>query len=165
MAGCQRPEPCRNPINAVEVEMCSSRITCFIFVILCCLFLPAQIWPQQKKASPQGTSIPEISLKQAVMCEGIEGFKPINEAVVFSATLEAVACYTLFDPVPAQTQIYHNWYYRDNLTTRKRLSLKPPRWGTFSSIKPREVDKGPWRVDIIDDKGHVFQTLRFSIAD
>jgi hypothetical protein len=29
----------------------------------------------------------------------------------------------------------------------------------------RETDKGPWRVEISDQNGRVFSTLRFSITD
>jgi hypothetical protein len=45
------------------------------------------------------------------------------------------------------------------------LTLKPPRWSTFSSIQLREADKGPWRVEIVDEKDRLHKTLRFSITD
>jgi hypothetical protein len=48
---------------------------------------------------------------------------------------------------------------------RKRLILKPPRWASVSSIKLREADKGPWRVEIRDAEGRLLATLRFSITD
>ena len=51
------------------------------------------------------------------------------------------------------------------LATTKKLFLTPPRWATLSSIQPRNSDKGPWRVEIADKNGKIYQTLRFSITD
>jgi hypothetical protein len=99
------------------------------------------------------------------MCEKIENFVPFNPAIVFPTALEKISCYTSFDPVPQHTFVYHNWFFRDKLSTRIKLSLQPPRWSTFSSIQLREADKGPWRVEIADETGRIFHVLRFSITD
>ncbi len=105
------------------------------------------------------------TLKTAVMCEKIQNFDPVHAAVVFSISTERIICYNLFDPVPEAAVIYHKWYRRDILSKRTRLALKPPRWATFSSILLREGDKGPWRVEITDEKENILRVLRFSIAD
>ena len=99
------------------------------------------------------------------MCEGIENYAPRTPAVVFSIDIGKVNCYSSFDPVPEKTYIHHSWYYKDRLTHRKRLYLKPPRWATYTSIELREADRGPWRVEITDKDGNIFKTLRFSITD
>ncbi|MBW2108934.1 MAG: DUF2914 domain-containing protein [Deltaproteobacteria bacterium] len=99
------------------------------------------------------------------MCEKIQDYVPQNPAIVFPVALEKVSCFTAFDPVPEKCVIYHNWFHRDTLSTRIKLSLQPPRWSTFSSIQLREADKGPWYVEITDEGGRVFRVLRFSITD
>ncbi len=106
-----------------------------------------------------------LTLVEAVMCERIESYAPQTPAVVFSINIGKVSCYSNFDPVPEKTYIYHRWYFKDRLTTRKRLSLKPPRWGTYTSIQLREADRGPWRVEIADKDGNILKILRFSITD
>ena len=112
------------------------------------------------------SSPPEkLVLCHAAMCEDINEYSPKNTAIVFSIDIGKVSCFTLFDPVPKKMNIYHKWFYRDKLSTKKKLHLKPPRWSTFSSIQLREVDKGPWRVEITDDDGDIIQVLRFSIVD
>ena len=63
------------------------------------------------------------------------------------------------------TATLHKWYRRGELITTKRLTLKPPRWSTYSSIQLREADKGPWRVEIWDDYNHLLDTLRFSVTE
>ncbi len=104
-------------------------------------------------------------LVQAVMCETIENFKPVNQAVVFSISLGRVYCFTAFDPVPEQSDIHHRWYRQDLLISNATLVLTPPKWSSFSSMQLREADKGPWRVEIVDNQGMLMKTLRFSISD
>lgn len=121
--------------------------------------------PGNMLAQDATTSSNEPTLKRAVMCESIEKFKPVNQAVIFSIDLGRLSCFTEFDPVPEQTVIYHQWYHRGMLVSKKQLTINPPRWSSFSSMQLRETDKGPWQVDITDENGKIFQTLRFSITD
>jgi len=118
-------------------------------------------------ADPAGAEViaPKLQLVTAVMCEDVVNRLPYNEAVVFSIAGGKVSCFTLFDPVLERTAVYHNWYYRDNLSTKIKLLVNPPRWATYSSIQLREADKGPWRVEVTDSEGNVLQTIRFSITD
>ncbi len=99
------------------------------------------------------------------MCETIERYTPVNEAVVFSIDLGRLSCYTTFDPVPEQTIIYHKWYHRGVLISSKRLTINPPRWSSFTSMQLRATDKGPWQVEVTDADGKIYRTLRFSITD
>ena len=126
---------------------------------------PGQTLAQEKGGASFDPVSQALTLEKAAICEEIKGHAPQNQAVVFSITNGSVCCFTAFDPVPEKTFIYHNWFYRDNLAARVKLGLAPPRWSTFSRIHLREADKGPWRVEIIDQHGTVFRILRFSITD
>ncbi len=106
-----------------------------------------------------------LSLSQAVMCEGIKDYEPVNKAVVFSMEIGKIYCFTSFDHIPKKTVIYHNWYRSDKLVTTKRLSLQPPKWSTFSSIQLREADIGPWRLEIKDQAKKVLRIVKFSVTD
>jgi len=110
-------------------------------------------------------TVPELTLAEAAMGEGLKDGLLQNQAVAFSVGLGRVICYSSFDPVPQRSFIYHNWYYRDRLSTRTRLVLMPPRWNTYSYIQLREADKGPWRVEITTEDGRLLKVLRFSITD
>ena len=107
----------------------------------------------------------QLILTSAVMCEDVRERQPVNEGVLFSIAAGRVVCFTLFDPVPEKTYITHNWYNRDNLSTKIKLPLMPPRWTTYSAIQLRESDKGPWRVEITDSDGQILQILRFSVTE
>lgn len=128
------------------------------------LFLSSPALSQEQTESTP--SVPDKpTLVQAAICERIKDLAPQNEAVVFSITIERVSCFTFFDPVPEETFIYHNWFRKDKLSSRLKLTLKPPRWSTFSSIQLREADQGPWRVEVTDKDGRILRLLRFSITD
>lgn len=139
---------------------------CAVFVV----FLVAVVagipraWPQDPE--PVMESVPEPPvLFQAQMCEAIEKFMPVNPAVVFSISLGRVYCFTAFDPVYEETVVYHRWYRQDRLISNARLVLNPPKWSSFSSMQLRSADKGPWRVEIVDNREKLMKILRFSISD
>ena len=138
----------------------------WLVIILCLtVILPFKGFCQSSNATSAAPPSKTLALDQAVMCEAIKDLAPQNPAVVFSIKIGKVLCYTSFNPVPEKSFIYHKWYHKDKLSTKKRLSLTPPRWATFTSLLLRETDIGPWRVEIYDQKGKLFQTLRFSITE
>lgn len=135
-----------------------------IILSLCLIFFSntfSDNWAHSQ--SPPPTE--ELGLLRAEMCEDVSEQKTKNTGIAFSVGIGKVHCFTFFDPVPQQTSIYHNWYHREKLSTKIKLRLNSPRWATFSSIQLREADKGPWRVEITDQKGRVRRVLRFSIVD
>ena len=138
----------------------------FLFFMLCAnLIFALQAFSQNNQSSKSNATPEGLKLDHAVMCEEIKDFIPQKPAVVFSIKIGQVSCYTSFDPVPEKTFIYHKWFHRDDPSTIKRLTIHPPRWATYSSIQLRETDKGPWYVEISDQKGNVLRILRFSITD
>ena len=106
-----------------------------------------------------------LTLVKAIMCEGIEDLEPFDETIVFSVALGKAICFTAFDPVPEKTVIYHHWFKRDQPEKKVKLTLKPPKWSSFSQAGIRNVDVGPWRVEIVDADGKILKVLRFSMTE
>ncbi len=125
----------------------------------------AGAWAQASATPPGAADQSTPTLSQAVLCESIENFKPVNSSAVYPVSQGTIMCFTAFDIVPREIDIYHVWIKRDERVYRKRLVLKPPRWASVSSIKLREADKGPWRVEIRDANGQLYAVLRFSITE
>ena len=130
--------------------------TVFYFVVIL-LFAAANVCSQQPDA--------KMKMVQAVICESIDNFKPVNPGVVFSISSGEVFCFSEFDPVFEKTHVLHQWYKKDKLIFTMRLIISPPKWSSFSRIQIRDADKGPWRVEIHDADGTILKTLRFSMAD
>ncbi len=133
----------------------------FLFVLL----VPSAYAQSDGDAALSESTDGSIVLVQAVMCEDIQGQTPQNPTTVFSIERRKAICFSAFDPVPQNTTIYHHWFHRDRTSAKIKLTLKPPRWTTYSSIQFRAEDVGPWRVEITDSEGHLFQVLRFSITE
>jgi len=129
------------------------------------LLISDRSFSQPNKTTVPSGSSSELKMVRSVMCEDVKDNEPVNEGLIFSSDLGKISCFTEFDPVPERTAIYHNWYFKDNLSTRRKLVLTPPRWSVFSQIQVRETEKGPWRVDIMDEDGKTLQTLRFSVTE
>jgi len=134
----------------------------FFITIPFLLFLPLAV---QSQSDTSDTNADNPALVEALMCEDIQEQIPQNPTTVFSIERRKAICYTSFDPVPKKTTIYHHWFHRGRPSARIRLTLKPPRWSTYSSIQLRVEDLGPWQVEITDPKGQILQILRFSITE
>lgn len=126
------------------------------------LLVPFSVQSQSDTSDP---AAPDIVLVRAEMCEDIQELTPQNTTTVFSIERRKAVCFTSFDPVPAETVIYHYWYHRGVPSARIKLSLQPPRWSTYSSIQLRAEDLGPWQVLVTDANGRILRTLRFSITE
>ncbi len=136
-----------------------------LIVVLFCLFFPIPAESQSDTNDESKASDNTSVLVEAILCEDIQGNAPQNPATVFSIERRKAFCFTSFDPVPKKVVIYHRWFHRDRPSARIKLTLKPPRWSTYSSIQLRAEDIGPWRVEIADSQGNIFGVLRFSITE
>jgi len=120
---------------------------------------------QESKNVPNNAKAKKLTLVDASLCEKMRGGIPVNRSIVFSSSLGNIYCFTSFDPVPKEMAIYHKWFRRDRLRAKVKLTVKPPRWSTFSRMHIRKSDRGPWRVDVTDPTGRVLKILRFSITE
>ena len=132
--------------------------------------IPGFLFPFSVKSQSGDTTESKIStakivLVQAVMCEDLLERIPQNPTTIFSIERRKAICFTSFDPVSEKTIIYHQWFHRDQTSAKIKLTLKAPRWSTYSSIQFRAEDIGPWRVEISDSQGHILDVLRFSITE
>lgn len=142
-----------------------SRIIFILTILSSLVFFLLPVWSSENNTDSSNNKSGAPILIKATMCEEIKDGLPLNPAILFSIERGKVICFSAFEKIPERTTIFHKWYLRDKLIYRNKLSLKPPRWSTYSSIKLRDTDRGPWRVDIVNQDNYVYQTLRFSVAD
>ncbi|MCF8069095.1 MAG: DUF2914 domain-containing protein [Desulfobacterales bacterium] len=144
------------------MESLKNRLVLLIFILIMVTVCDAA---HSAEAPVNSSNRKSPVLTVANMCEGVEDFKPTFPTIVFSADKEFVYCYSKFDPVFENTFIFHNWYKEEKLISSFKLILQVPSWGTFSRIRIRESDMGPWQVEITDPNGKVFKILSFSITE
>lgn len=119
----------------------------------------------QNEVASHASSVKPYIMVSSVMCEKVSGGKPVNPAVVFSASGKKVYCFSNFSDVRSKEYVFHNWFRRDVSVAKIKLLLQSPKWSTFSSMPMRETEKGPWRVEIAGENGEILGVLRFSIVD
>ena len=134
----------------------------FFITIPFLLFLPFSV---RSQSDTSATDAGNPALVEALMYEDIQEQTPQNATTIFSIERRKVICYTSFDPVPKKTVIYHHWFHRDRPSAKMKLTLKPPRWSSYSSFQLRAEDLGPWRVEVTDSQGQILYILRFSITE
>ena len=134
-------------------------------LVISLLLAPITGISDTRGAAAGKNSSPLFKVSKAQMAENIENLAPVHPTVIFPVENEKAFCYTRAENIETETYLYHHWIRRDISITKVKLLLKPPAWSTFSSITLREADKGPWRVEITDLAGNVYQTLRFSVVD
>lgn len=134
---------------------------CFVFVLVQLFFLQ----PLTSVKYGGSAHASQLELFQALMCEDIHSNAPRNPTAAFSVKQKKAFCFTSFSQVPEKLIIYHNWYHHDVPSAKIRLTLKPPRWSTYSSIELNKTDIGPWRVEITNEGGNVLKVLRFSVTE
>ena len=151
-------------IKGDHVKINCLRMTWFGIILILMLIVGQPLLSQEDNPTDESAS-PVPVLTEAVMCEDIQKYAPVNRAVVFGTGIGQVVCFTAFENIPSKMFIYHSWFRRDVLITSKRLTLNPPEWASFSKILLRQADIGPWRVEIHDQEGNIIKTLRFSITE
>lgn len=135
---------------------------CRMLPLLISLMFVLSVRAQQADSVAEATT-PVI--KNALMCEGVQNGLPVNQTIIFDVSKTSAYCWSEFDPVPVDSVIYHEWYRKGVLITRKKLAVHSPRWATYSRLPLRQADIGPWQLNITDEEGNVLKTLRFSITE
>jgi len=113
-----------------------------------------------------GTSFAEQELKVDEMqfCMAVEARQPVGVDSAFSNTFERIYCFTKITGAASEQKIMHVWYHENEERARIPLAVKSSPWRTWSSKKMIPQWHGNWRVDILDENGHVLNSATFTLA-
>lgn len=89
--------------------------------------------------------------------------EPVNDGLVFSASLGPVFYFTEVKGAHTPTQITHIWYYDGQEMAKIPLSVEGPRWRTWSSKRMIEEWKGSWKVEAVDADGNLLSSQTFEV--
>lgn len=105
-----------------------------------------------------------LRLAKAVACLGIQDREPVGTGQVFPATTPRVYCYTLVEGATEAQEILHVWYHGEQKVHDYALTVKGPRWRTWSYKTIYPGQRGPWRVDIVQgNSGVLLGSVSFTI--
>jgi len=132
-----------------------------IGLVVCCM---ARSYGAESRAV-RAASSKDPAVAEAFVCTEVRNGTPRGKAVVFSLRHGKLYCFTDFDHVEEETVVQHTWFFKDSVVSQIKLTLKPPRWSTYSSTTLRKNDRGPWRIEITDTNNSLLATLPFSVVD
>ena len=89
--------------------------------------------------------------------------EPVNDGMVFSATMGPVFYFTEVKGAGTPTYIAHIWYYEGRQMAKISLSIEGPRWRTWSSKRMLEDWRGSWRVEAVDPDGKLLSSQTFEV--
>ncbi|MFQ5802266.1 MAG: DUF2914 domain-containing protein [Candidatus Methylomirabilales bacterium] len=89
--------------------------------------------------------------------------EPVNDGIVFSASMGPVYYFTEVKGAYTPTHINHIWYYEGQQMAKVPLSIEGPRWRTWSSKRMVEDWAGSWRVEAVDSDGNLLASQTFEV--
>ena len=89
--------------------------------------------------------------------------EPINDGLVFSASMGPVFYFTEVKGAYTPTHITHTWYYEGQQMAQVPLAIEGPRWRTWSSKQMLKEWNGSWRVEAVDADGNLLSSQTFEV--
>ena len=108
---------------------------------------------------------PTIEVTRAVVATGIEDREPIGESTTFSADVGTVYFFTEITGDFDETRIHHVWLREGEEVARVPLTVRGPRWRTWSSKRIPPEWSGNWTVRIVLGDDQVLGTVDFTVGN
>ncbi|MFQ5988955.1 MAG: DUF2914 domain-containing protein [Candidatus Methylomirabilales bacterium] len=89
--------------------------------------------------------------------------EPVNDGLVFSASMGPVYYFTEVKGAHTSTYISHIWYYEGRQMAKVPLNIEGPRWRTWSSKQMLNEWSGSWRVEAVDADGNLLSSQTFEV--
>ncbi len=145
------------------------KLNCLIVRVFCLFAIAVSATPTiaETTAAPSESS-PSVSqaattVVDAQICEEIIEHEPVSSGDVFTGEITKLYCYSKIES-SEETEIRHIWSFNNTLVAETPLLVGiSPGWRTFSSKNIRPIDKGDWKVEIVDTNDNVLKTLEFVI--
>ncbi len=122
---------------------------------------PAKQTMKEKKSEPMME--PSMNVEGFACGTAIEDRELQGEAETFPAETEKVYCWTTITGCEEPTTVEHVWYYGGEEKARVPLEIKYPRMRTWSSKTIIPEWQGDWKVEMVDETGHVLATVAFTV--
>lgn len=106
-------------------------------------------------------ALAEMFVSRAEICTGIENREPVGGADSFT-DVDRLYLFSEIKDAGENSRIKHVWYFGDTEVLEVELTVKGPRWRTWSNKNIHDM-KGAWRVDIVDSAANVLRSVPFTV--
>lgn len=114
------------------------------------------------EATPDPATLGPMEVLSAVLAEKIVDRRPVGESATFREGSEVTCFNHLGNPGGIRRTVRHVWLHEGKRKSSIKLSVKGKKWRTWSSLPV--YGPGSWRVDIVDEAGHVLKSLPFTVS-
>lgn len=117
---------------------------------------------QDPEAMPSGNEM-EMRVTQAVTATGVQDREPVGIAETFSAEVGEVFFYTVFEGDFPESEVTHVWRRDGEEMARVPLTVRGPRWRTWSSKRILADWTGSWTAQVVGPEGTVIESVEFTV--
>lgn len=134
------------------------RTACMLMAAL----IGAGAWCTHIEAQEPSTSGMEVTT--AVVATGVEDREPVGEAEAFPADVGELFFYTVVEGDFEEREVEHVWERNGEETARVTLTVRGPRWRTWSAKTIPSEWTGEWEARVEDRDGTVLQRSSFQVG-
>jgi len=121
--------------------------------------VPAQAEEQPAEEPAAGT----LQVDKAVICRDVVEHEAVEPGTLFPADVEKLYCFTRVLGAEEPVTIHHVWYWNDRKMADVPLTVRSPRFRTYSSKRILPQWTGAWRVEITSPDGRLLGTAAFNV--
>jgi hypothetical protein len=112
----------------------------------------------------QETSDTTPTVTRLVVATGVENHEPVGVADQFAADVGTLYCFMSVEGHFAGAQLSQVWMHGDQEVARVPLTVKGPRWRTWSTKTILPSWTGAWSVKVEDAQGTVLKSVDFTVG-
>ena len=118
------------------------------------------------RSKPTATSLPPVSdspihVVRSILARRVQQREPVAPlGTVIPRNVRKLTFFTEVENGKGHI-LHHRWYYGNTLMADIRLPIRSNRYRTWSSKRLSPAWQGAWRVEVVDEKGHIIARRNF----
>ena len=116
-------------------------------------------------AQEEAMEAPPVEVTQAVVATDVQDREPMGVDTTFVADVGTVYFYTVFEGDFGEMQVEHVWMRDGEEIARVPLTVRGPRWRTWSSKEILPTWTGSWTVMVVDSAGNEHASVDFTVTE
>lgn len=127
-------------------------------------FRPLLLFGVATVAIPSAAEAQNLAVGTAIVVADVENREPVDPAEAFPADIGEVSFYTVVEGDFGERVVEHVWLWNGDEVARVSLTVRGPRWRTWSSKTIPADWTGAWEARIEDSSGTVLASVPFRIG-
>lgn len=131
------------------------------FVPALCALALLTAAPATAQETPAGD---ELRVTSAAVATDVQEREPVGADDSFRADVGRLYFHTTLEGDFGETSLVHVWLHDGAEVARVPMTVRGPRWRTWSSKEIAPDRTGDWEVRVVDTSGEVLETASFTVG-